>query len=72
MLNKIKIHSFYFIVIFSFVFQNIIFYVKWHIFLELIEQEEIRKALILSDKSTAFVFQTQCFYTVIALLLQDF
>ena len=41
-------------------------------FLEPIEQEEIRKALILSDKSTAFVFQKQCFYTVIALLLQDF
>ena len=71
MLNKLK-YTLLFIVIFSFVFQNISFMQNGTFFLELIEQEEIRKALILSDKSTAFVFQTQCFYTVIALLLQDF
>lgn len=71
MLNKLK-YTLLFIVIFLFCLSKYIFYVKCHIYLEPIEQEEIRKALILSNKSTAFVFQTQCFYTVIALLLQDF
>ena len=32
--------------------------------------KEIRIALILSDKSTAFTLQFHCFYIVIALLLQ--
>ena len=71
MLNKLK-YILLLIIIFLFCLSKYIFYAKWHIFLEPIEQEEIRKALILSNKSTAFVFQTQCFYTVIALLLQDF
>ena len=56
MLKKSK-HILLLIVIFLFCLSKYIFYAKWHIFLELIEQEGIRKALILSDKSTAFVFQ---------------